>query len=240
MGSGVIERYGRERHVADCLDQNAPEADHQQRPPSRIAVDAENDLATRRCHWLHEDAIDARRRRITFGGGQHPMIAVTDGIATKVQSDRAGFSFVRDVGRLDLECDWLAYCPRRRSSFIGRLNEISSILNPDAVGRQQWSGPVFAQHRTGPCQERADFLAIRYVLVRCRTRAQQALAQGAVIGHRAHCSGAAIRAGEQGIARLVEDLDAAGGRQGVGPHEHRLGGITREILEFLQIVFEKS
>ena len=48
-----------------------------------------------------------------------------------------------------------------------------------------------------------------------------------------------MRAGEQRIAGLVEDLDRALGRQRIGPHQHRLIRFPREVLEFRQIGFKE-
>src|ERR1700693_1352316 len=49
-----------------------------------------------------------------------------------------------------------------------------------------------------------------------------------------------MRAGEQRIAGLVEDLDRALGRQRIGPHQHRLIRFPREVLEFRQIGFKEG
>ena len=74
-GGGVIERHGSERDIAQRLDQNAAEADHQQQSPRRVAADPENDLAPGRRHRLHQHAVDVRRRRVALGGGQHTVVS---------------------------------------------------------------------------------------------------------------------------------------------------------------------
>ena len=56
----AIERHRRERNVTHGLDQNAPEADHEQWAPARVAVDAEDQFAPGRRHSLHEYALDLR------------------------------------------------------------------------------------------------------------------------------------------------------------------------------------
>ena len=94
-----IEGYRGQRDIAQRFDQNAAEADHQQQSPGRVAVDAENDFASRRRHRLHQDAVDLRRRRIPIGGGEHILVGHAHPISSgEIQSNGAGLGFVRDIG----------------------------------------------------------------------------------------------------------------------------------------------
>ena len=129
--AGVIERHRRERHVAERLDQNAAEANHQQQSPGGIAVDAENDLATGRRHRLHQHAVDMRRRRVLPGCGEHAIIGRAHGFSPgKTERDRTGLGLVRDVGGLNLERDGTSDCLRGCNGLLGRVSELSRIVAP--------------------------------------------------------------------------------------------------------------
>ena len=92
----MIERHRRQRDVAERLDQYAAEPDHQQRTPVRIAVDAEDDFASGRRHRLHQDAVDARVRRVSFRGGEHTLVSSARAVVGNIERHRARFGLVRN------------------------------------------------------------------------------------------------------------------------------------------------
>ena len=102
----AAERHRREGDVAQHLDMDAAEPDHQHRAVIGVAGHAEDHLDAGAGHRLHQHALDMGVRVCRLGAGQHGAVAVAHGIvAAQAEDDRAGLGLVQDVGRLHLERD---------------------------------------------------------------------------------------------------------------------------------------
>ena len=94
--------HRRKGGVPQHLHVDSANADHQHRAEDRVPRDAENDFTPRRCHRLHQDAIDHRFGVSPFRAPQHPLIGLADGaFADNAERDAARLGLVGNVGRLD-------------------------------------------------------------------------------------------------------------------------------------------
>ena len=239
-GRVVIERHRGERGVGERFDQHAAQPHHQKRPPTRVAIDAEDDLAAGPRHRLNQHPVDVRGRRMPPRRGDHALVGGAYIAAGDIERHAAGFGLVGDVGGLDLQRDRPSDLQGGGFRLGRRLRQYGAVVVADAVSGEQGARLPFADDRARGGQCRASLLARIARRRRGRRPGGQLFAPFLVIEQSAHRARRAERAGEQCVSGLVQDLDAALGGQRIGPHEDRLARVALEVLQLLKVALEEG
>ena len=133
----AAQRREAETDVGQRFDVDATQAEHDERPEGRIALDADDHLLPAADHLLHLDAADVcagmrgvRPLQDRRKACPHPLLVLD------AHDDPADVGLVQDVGADDLQDDGIAGALRERDGVAGVQRKVF-LRRPDAVGLEQ-------------------------------------------------------------------------------------------------------